>query len=229
MKKENSGEKKYIAQLTGRGVAGVVGIFFFISLWMFVLGILVGRGTAPVQFDINKLQKELTALRKTVIEKEQKEILDDTNALTSSSLEFYETVKETKKKEKHPARESEIHIKKRRVPEKNFAIKRKPVEPRPVIKTRVTKQKQAAAATKKPETRGKLTIQVAALKNKNDASQMVRQLKRKGYPAYLTEGKNADNKTFYRVRVGHYKKTSDARSTMDKLKQDKIDGFFVNR
>jgi purine-cytosine permease-like protein len=42
---------------------------FLVSLWMFVLGLLVGRGTAPVRFDIHKLQKELAGLKKATMDK----------------------------------------------------------------------------------------------------------------------------------------------------------------
>ncbi|MDP7417006.1 MAG: hypothetical protein QF888_03315, partial [Desulfobacterales bacterium] len=38
-------------------------VIFFVAAWMFFLGILVGRGTAPVKFNIEKLQKKLAALK----------------------------------------------------------------------------------------------------------------------------------------------------------------------
>ena len=39
-----------------------------VCLWMFILGLLVGRGTAPVRFDIERLQDELAALKAATIE-----------------------------------------------------------------------------------------------------------------------------------------------------------------
>jgi len=36
---------------------------------MFILGVLVGRGTAPVQFDTQALQKELATLRDAMMKK----------------------------------------------------------------------------------------------------------------------------------------------------------------
>ena len=47
---------------------------FFVHLWLRLdvcSRILIGRGTAPVQFDIEKLQKELASLKEAVIKKEE--------------------------------------------------------------------------------------------------------------------------------------------------------------
>ena len=46
-----------------KGLVLQIGLIFFVSIWMFILGVFVGRGTAPVQFDIEELQKELAALK----------------------------------------------------------------------------------------------------------------------------------------------------------------------
>ena len=42
-------------KLFGWGVA-----IFFLCAWMFVLGVLVGRDTAPVKFDIKKLRQKIS-------------------------------------------------------------------------------------------------------------------------------------------------------------------------
>ncbi len=64
----------------------------FISMWMFVLGILVGRGTAPVPFDIHKLQKELKHLKETTLKKEEIRfnILSDAD---KKNFEFHDALK----------------------------------------------------------------------------------------------------------------------------------------
>jgi len=69
-------------------------LILFISAWMFVLGILVGRGTAPVHFDIEKLQKELTALRSAVLEKELKRYkINSPDSPDKPDLGFHEALK----------------------------------------------------------------------------------------------------------------------------------------
>ncbi len=74
------------------------GLITFVSAWMFVLGVLVGRGTAPIHFDIPRLQEELLNLRRAE-ETEQLAKLDaDSEALFSDApeLEFHEALKETR-------------------------------------------------------------------------------------------------------------------------------------
>ena len=59
-------QKKRLLGLMDKDTAVWISIISFVSIWMFVLGIFVGRGTAPVKFDIEKLQKELVALKEAV-------------------------------------------------------------------------------------------------------------------------------------------------------------------
>ena len=67
---------------------------------MFVLGVLVGRGTAPVNFDIQALQKELLALKESMV-KQEKRAMETDSAKTGakSSFEFYEALKKKGKDE----------------------------------------------------------------------------------------------------------------------------------
>ncbi|OIN94846.1 MAG: hypothetical protein AUJ48_04420 [Deltaproteobacteria bacterium CG1_02_45_11] len=84
-------------QLKRREIAGWLSVFFFVAAGMFVLGGFVGRGTAPVQFDIENLQKELAALKEAVIKKELTRFKIDVNAANDKTdLGFYEELKETK-------------------------------------------------------------------------------------------------------------------------------------
>ena len=86
--------------LQRRQVAGWLSVFFFVAAGMFVLGVLVGRGTSPVQFDIENLQKELTALKEAVIKKELTRFKIDANtANDKTDLGFYEELKKTKNKD----------------------------------------------------------------------------------------------------------------------------------
>ena len=52
------------------------------------------------------------------------------------------------------------------------------------------------------------TVQVFSSKNQNRARQMVDDLKRQGYPAYLNLYQSAKNETWYRVRVGKSERKS---------------------
>jgi DedD protein len=65
-----------------------------LSVWMFFLGILVGRGTAPVHFDTQSLQKELLALKKAAVEKTLRQYeTDSKNADERKGVVFYDVLK----------------------------------------------------------------------------------------------------------------------------------------
>ncbi|WP_054700325.1 hypothetical protein [Desulfosarcina cetonica] len=61
-------------------------LVFFLAAWMFVLGVLVGRGTAPVTFDIRALEKELLLLRKAAMHEEREQMKE----ALGGEVEFYE-------------------------------------------------------------------------------------------------------------------------------------------
>ena len=62
-RKEPEFKKPFIV-MTRRKIAGWVFVVFFLCAWMFVLGILVGRGTAPVKFDIAAIEKKIEQSKK---------------------------------------------------------------------------------------------------------------------------------------------------------------------
>jgi hypothetical protein len=66
---KSSCKEEQLIQLPKKRAMGWLIIFCFVSVWIFFLGILVGRGMAPVQFDMHALQKELADLRIALIKK----------------------------------------------------------------------------------------------------------------------------------------------------------------
>jgi cell division septation protein DedD len=88
-------EKKAAIQITRKGVAIWIGLIFFVMGWMFVLGIMVGRGTAPVPLRTYALEKELAALKAGMLQKEREQLdfqAKDSEA-QSTELGFYEELK----------------------------------------------------------------------------------------------------------------------------------------
>jgi cell division septation protein DedD len=69
-----------------------------------------------------------------------------------------------------------------------------------------------------------LTIQVASLKDAEEASEMVRLLKGKGYQAYSVAFSLPEKGIYHRVRVGRFVDSSEASRVAAKLKGD---GFKV--
>ena len=62
-------EKKPFMTLSRKAAGGWSVVVFIISAWMFVMGVMVGRGTAPVSFDIDQLKKTLESAQRTVQQK----------------------------------------------------------------------------------------------------------------------------------------------------------------
>jgi cell division protein FtsN len=212
--------KEPALQLSTRGVVGWVGLLFFISVWIFILGILVGRGMAPVQFDIKEIQKEIAALKNAQYERSVKEINKAANAISQQEgIDFHEALKKTEKKpEKIAKRDILPKIKKKS--EKPKTYKRKEI----ILK----REKQSATAgINKIETKKKYTVQVAASKDRKIANELVTKYIKKGYPAYTVVGKLAENNIWFRVRIGSYKDKADARKMLQKLKNEKCKPIIV--
>jgi cell division septation protein DedD len=62
-----------------------------------------------------------------------------------------------------------------------------------------------------------LTIQVAALKDGEEAHRIVANLKKAGYPAYLSRRYVPDQGLWFRVRVGAYQRREQAAADLRRL------------
>lgn len=202
-------------------------IIFFVSAWMFVLGVLVGRGTAPVHFNIESLQKELAALKEAVQKKEQQWYKDRSDtAPDKPELEFHEALKKNQVDPRlgpdasRPYKPAE-NIKKIPVPEN-----KKPPESKPKPSESVEDPKFASG---NDNAAGNFTIQVAALREANFADAKVAELNRKGYPAYRTIGTVPGQGTWYRIRIGSFKDRAEASRMLERLKRENIKGIIIQK
>jgi cell division septation protein DedD len=209
-----------------------IGLFVFACGWMFVLGIFVGRGTAPVRFDIEKLQNELASLKQALVKKEQLRFkIDPDSAPQKTDMGFYEQLR----KPDSGAEQGSVRP--------GTAIKKKnKYSPKPAATRRQNKDASAKAVAAKPsrdrrkagervntEPEKKLTIQVAALRDPKMADRMVAGLKDKWYPAYRAVAEVPGKGIWYRVRIGSFENRAAAQSTMERLKKDKIDAVLLPR
>ena len=241
--KKVSLSKKPFLVLSRRAIAGWLGVIFILCAWMFVIGILVGRGTAPVKFKIDGLQTKLEVPDQEPNPKQkgqpqgESEIEED-----KTNFGFYEALPEDRQ---------DAHIDEK----KPGAVVSKKVEPSPAEKPPPTSGEKAASESKSqkqadPKTgfkkkrpakqpvvakssaqpNGKIyTIQVAAVKVVKDADRLVAQLKKKGYPAYRTISKVKDKGIWFRVRVGKYKSRAEASPTLEKLKKSGLKPIIVEQ
>jgi len=218
-KADAKSRKKYLLQLTSKGFFLGLCLLFLISGWMFVLGVLVGRGTAPVNFDIQALQKELLALKESMVKQEKKAMeTDSAKTGDKSSLGFYEALK---KKEK----DEQIQI-----IEKKTAPATPPSSPltsqKRVSKLKGTQDKNSIAGPK-PSPSGALAVQVASTKDAASAEALVKKLTQMGYAGFSTKAEIPDKGTWYRVRVGPYRTKAEAEQMRQELTKDTFKGIIV--
>ncbi|MFC1876487.1 SPOR domain-containing protein [Thermodesulfobacteriota bacterium] len=223
--------KKYLLQLTGKGFFLGLCLLFLISGWMFVLGVLVGRGTAPVNFDIQALQKELLALKESMV-KQEKRAMETDSAKTGakSSFEFYEALKKKGKDEQIQI------IEKKASPQAAPKTPSGAPPPSPLTSQKlVSKSKGAQEETKtlpglpgvKPSPSGTLAVQVASTKDAASAEALVKKLAQLGYAGFSTKAEIPNKGTWYRVRVGSYRTKAEAEQMRQELTKDTFKGIIV--
>ena len=243
--------KKPFIELTRKKAAGWFVIVLFVCSWMFVLGILVGRGTAPVQFDVDKLKTDLLNELKAAVEKEKEEkkaaeataSADQVSPDGKQALGFYEDLKSTKESQENinmeaaPKQENlPLSVPQKEVPVKEIQTKDAQVKEPKIVKTN---EKAIAPAETKPlkppepalpeiAVKGPVyTIQIASVKDQKSADKLVADLVKKGYPAYRSSGEVPGKGTWHRVRIGEFREKSEAEDILAGLGMDKIKGIIV--
>ena len=195
-------------------------MLFIVSAWMFFLGIIVGRGTAPVKFDIENLKKELAELREKVIKQELKRYKIRTeDGENKQSLDFHQALKnptddtgflpDLKRESLEQADDKPVFQSK-----KTVRTEKKDETPGPL------KDKPGALVQQASEKK-RFTIQVLSVKDSTAADKIVQNLKKRGYPAYKVAGRVSGKGVYYRVRVGGFAGKRSADATLNRLKKEK--------
>jgi cell division septation protein DedD len=217
-KKNNPSKKtKYQLELSSMSlVFWVVCILFFMG-WIFVLGVLVGRGFLPgantaiadLKAQVTKLQ-EMVARNKRVDQKPQaKEDID-------SKLGFYDKLESKKEDKRKPFPEFPPE------PAKSEKAVKPPDTTVADVKADIAKKE---ASAKKQDTAKsaslpfRYVIQIAAVDDKVKAEDMVRKLSSRGVDAYLQEAV-VKGKTYYRVRCGRFLTKEEASGYAQRLPKE---------
>lgn len=220
--------KKYLLQLTGKGFFLGLCLLFLVSGWMFVLGVLVGRGTAPVNFDIQTLQKELLALKESMVKQEKRAMeVDSAKTGAKSSFEFYEALKKKEKDEKIPILEKKAPPK---TPPKTPSAVLPPsplTSKKRVSKAKVTQAEKKTLPAVKPSPSGSLAVQVASTKDAGSAEELVKKLTKLGYAGFSTKAEIPNKGTWYRVKVGPYRTKTEAEQMRQALTKHDFKGIVV--
>jgi len=239
--KKVSSDKKPFLVLSRRAIAAWGCVVFFVCAWMFFIGVLVGRGTAPIKFDIAGIQKKLEASRETLKNKEQLRTQQKSGvAKDKTKLDFYEALKDNREdtqidKKKfsppigkigEPAPAKKPPVKHNGKDEKRIIEKDKQPESGP------SKSSQKQPIDSKIKSRPSVktyTIQAASVKDARDADRLVARLKKKGFHARRVIGKVPGKGIWYRVRIGEYKSRADARNTLNKLRKTGLKPILIEK
>lgn len=239
-KKKPAPEKQAVVySLTRRGMVTWFCLIFFICAWMFVLGILVGRGTAPVHFDISALQEELADLRRAVIKKEEQRYkIRRASDSGKPDLDFYETLKKKRDVSENFAERS-AESGRSPMPEKLKPVRTATLHETVPHKTKTslksltfrskTPQPEAVAKVGEKSAAGKFVIQVAATKDSKEADRMVKALKTRGYAAYRVSAGIPGKGTWHRVRVAGFQTRAAGEAGLKRLKKDGFNGLLLKR
>ncbi len=207
--------KKYQIELTPLSIFLWGGCLFFVLAWIFVLGILVGRGYLPGAVTaLSGLKDQLGVFQPKVSrERPQQELNPPKKSDSEPKLEFY-----------HNLSSKKVELPKETAPPKN-AEKR--------VKTntnakRTNSLKQISPTSEPTAPVGKYTVQLASLEDKSKAEKFISDLVQRGYPAYVYEAK-VKGKTYYRVRCGKFPSRKTAEDFASKLRKEAGMKGFVSR
>jgi cell division protein FtsN len=228
-------------------------IYIFIGGWLFLLGVMAGRGTSPVTFETQGFQERL----QTIVEQyKDPEMTGDPDE--KIALHYYDALSDDKGFEEmtipvpaaDPAdtlddtplpnrdlkeietgdtrdvkRTDDIPVKtSKKAATFNKAIAEKMMEP-------PLRDEKTPASSEKPEksnSQGSYTIQVAAFKSFRDAVTQMTTLEKKGFTATRTT-KEMDGITWYRIRIGEFVSRDAAVQYLEKLNQAGINGMIITK
>lgn len=222
--------KKYTIELTPlSGLLWVVLLFFLLS-WIFVLGILVGRGSLPETVTtMADLRGQIDKLQEIVRHKDLQDQNMNKELESDPKLAFYEKLS-SKKEEVKEASHISDHTDTHGVKEEKVVLEKKETVQSSFDRENDI-EKISPDKDKVPEISDsdkKFTIQIASLGERDKAEKLVNELTEKGYPVYYYEA-NVDNRTFFRIRCGKFETREEAQEYSKRLVNEEGIKGFVSR
>jgi len=217
-----SKKAKYQIELSSMSlVFWAVCILFFMG-WIFVLGVLVGRGFLPANTAIADLKSQVTKLQEMVGRNKRADQKPQAKDDIDSKLGFYDKLESKKEDKRKPFPELPPE------PPKSEKTVKPADKTLADVKADIAKKdssvkKQDAAQNAGPF---RYVIQIAALDEKAKAEDMVRKLSERGVEAYLQETV-VKGKTFYRVRCGKFVTKEEAGNYAQKLPKEAGTGWRI--
>jgi len=214
--KTNPSKKtKYQIELSSMSlVFWAVCILFFMG-WIFVLGVLVGRGFLPANTAIVDLKAQVIKLQEMVARTKRADQKPQAKEHIDPELRFYDKLESKKEDERKPFPELPPEPPKSEKAAKPADTALGDVKA-DIAKKDSSVKKQDMAKSSDPF---RYVIQIAALDEKANAEDMVRKLSGRGVEAYVQETV-VKGKLFYRVRCGKFATKEEANDYAQNLPKE---------
>jgi cell division septation protein DedD len=248
-KSKKKPKKKYLVEMTSFSVLIWGFCLFFLLTWIFVLGILVGRGFIPgSESAISELKAQIARLQELVGNEKPLEKRTQKKPDKNPELAFYERLssKKVEAKSRWQSEKEEVPKKKETQSTRKFQPSKSPEVSNARQETRPKSQprRNLAATSKREEKSGssdalqiltekaapeiRYTVQLASLGSRDKAERLINDLVDRGYPAYYYEA-TVKGKTYFRVRCGEFHTNREAGRFAEKLTKDMGIKGFVSR
>ena len=219
-------------------------------VWVFVLGIIVGRGTIFQSSTFQELEKKLALQEQKkdapLIETPDQPAQPDAGT-TEPELTFYQALSTPEPDPNRglpdppaPPRPERLQVSEEVQPRPEAPsepMPREETEPDVVAQTpgnvvvtsgvKTVAQENSEAPPPQRKSGENFTIQVAAAKNIKDAEAAVKKLLAQGFDAYFYQVELKGRK-YFRVRVGRYATVADAKIVMEKLAEKGHSNMFIS-
>jgi DedD protein len=228
-----STSKKYQIEMTSWSIFLWISCLSLLLAWVFVLGILVGRGFIPESVTmISDLKNELNKLQEMVSYNKRPSPRESVKKDDSDTkLAFYNDLlnkKETDKSRGIPEAKAEPQ-KRETIQKKNLTTEERLAEIRAEVSGKegnaqkkteghpeVNPKERPRAQQQVSSGKGGYTLQLASLAEKSKAEEAIRKLINRGYDAYFYEVQ-VRGKPWYRVRSGRFATRSEAEEYAGKV------------
>jgi cell division septation protein DedD len=223
-KKETSTRKSVRIELGRLALVGwIIGLFAAL-LWMFLLGIFVGKGLTPASINLAEIKKRMIAegvwpgsARKQPEEKKPSEPTADQENIPVKDLEFYEALARKKKAQlSSPA------------PEKPAPQEQQSTTVAPAAAPAPRPESEKPQPSQQSPSLGHYTVQIASFKDLESAKKFSLSLKGIKPEATIRPVDLSGRGRWYRVQVGQLPSREQAGALAERLaKQYQLKAFIV--
>ncbi|MDB9823158.1 SPOR domain-containing protein [Deltaproteobacteria bacterium] len=198
--------KRYKIELTSLSALLWCVFLFFLLIWVFVLGILVGRGFLPgTVTTISELKSQITKLQEMVSIKEPYDSSTPKETEQDPKLAFYEKLASKKDEVKNNWKpEADVdELKDEELPPTSEALQKSPEDEKVLISLPEKEESKPSISTVM------YTVQLASIGDLGKAEKLIKDLIAQGYDAYFYEI-DVKGKTYYRIRCGRFASRNEA-------------------